>query len=223
MDCQTVYLNIAEMRSLPIQSPGDAWIRSVALLERWLGQHARLDGLIEEVGRDLSPGRGWAVPAQARNEGAERARCQHLLFGTVRHLGRLEAILGTMIPRTPRARLRAVLLIAGFELLEAGATPAEPGQDAKIVHHAVAQAKRLLSPPEARLINAVLRKLARDPGLHAAPPPAVAGASELARFFSHPEWLVQRWLAQFGSGATRQLLRWNQMPPSVYARWRRPG
>ena len=237
MDCQTVYLNIAEMRSLPIQSPGNAWIRSVALLERWLGQRARLDGLIEEVGRDVPVRRGRASPTQekriatalpvdsaegvtAMNEGSERARCQHLLFGAVRHLGRLEALLGAMIPRRPRTRLRAVLLVAGFELLEAGATPAEPGQDAKIVHHAVAQAKRLLSPPEARLINAVLRKLARDPGLHAAPPPAVAGASELARFFSHPEWLVQRWLAQFGSGATRQLLRWNQMPPSVYARWR---
>ena len=238
MDCQTVYLNIAEMRPLPIQSPGNAWIRSVALLERWLGQHARLDGLIEEVGRDVPVRRGPAAPPQGRkgiapalpgdsaagatatNEGLERARCQHLLFGTVRHLGRLEALLGAMIPRTPRTRLRAVLLIAGFELLEAGATPAEPGQHAKIVHHAVAQAKGLLSPPEARLINAVLRKLARDPGLHAAAPPDDAGASELARFYSHPEWLVQRWLAQFGSGATRQLLQWNQMPPPVYARWR---
>ena len=157
------------------------------------------------------------------NEGAERARCQHLLFGTVRHLGRLEAIFGTMIPRTPRVRLRAVLLIAGFELLEAGATPAEPGQDAKIVHHAVAQAKGLLSPAEARLVNAVLRKLASDPRLHQAVPPDNAGAPELAWFYSHPEWLVQRWLVQFGAGATRQLLQWNQMPPPVYARWRGLG
>ena len=157
------------------------------------------------------------------NEGAERARCQHLLFGTVRHLGRLDAILGTMIPRAPRARLRAVLLIAGFELLEAGATPPEPGQDAKIVHHAVAQAKNIVSPAEARLVNAVLRRLASDPRLHEAAPPEEAGATELARFYSHPEWLVQRWLLQFGAGATRQLLQWNQMPPPVYARWRGLG
>jgi 16S rRNA (cytosine967-C5)-methyltransferase len=226
------------MRSLLIQPRGNAWIRAVALLERWLGQHTRLDSLIEEVGRNVPVRRGRAASMQtskglaparpvdsaagstAVNEGAERARCQHLLFGTVRHLGRLEALLGAMIPRTPRIRLRAVLLIAAFELLEAGETPAEPGQHAKIVHHAVAQAKLLLSPAEVRLINAVLRKLACSPGLSAAPLPDDAGALELARFHSHPEWLVQRWLAQFGSGATRQLLQWNQMPPLVYARWR---
>ena len=122
--------------------------------------------------------------------------------------------------RAPRARLRAVLLIAGFELLEARAAAAEAGQEAQIVHHAVSKAKALLSPPEVRLVNAVLRKLAGAPGLGAAAPSAGADAAALARYYSHPEWLVRRWLEEFGAAATCQLLRWNQTPPPVYARWR---
>ncbi len=238
MDCQTVYLNMAEMRPLPTRTSSHAWIRSVGLLERWLGQHVRLDSLLEQDGREVpvQSGRARLVPggegiapagpidpaeaATVVTEGQERARCQHLLFGAVRNLGRLEVELRTLIPRQPRARLQAVLLVSGFELLEAGAVPVEAGKVARIVHHAVAQAKQLLSPAEVQLVNAVLRQLARAPGLHAAPPTAAAGAPELARFYSHPEWLVQRWLAQFGADATRQLLQWNQMPPPVYARLR---
>jgi 16S rRNA (cytosine967-C5)-methyltransferase len=238
MDCQTVYLNIAEMKLLPIQSSGNAWISSVVLLERWLGQRARLDNLMEDAGRNEPvlrdrgvTAQGSAVPASEQPLdpvalGSEifgshdRARCQHLLYGTVRNFGRLDVLLGKLIPRRPRARLRAVLLVAAFELFEAGAEPAEAGQGAKIVHHAVAQAKRLLSPSEVRLVNAVLRQVASSPDLHAGPPPNDAGAPELARFYSHPEWLVRRWLAQFGADATVQLLKWNQTPAPVYARWR---
>jgi 16S rRNA (cytosine967-C5)-methyltransferase len=173
------------------------------------------------IGQEAAQPSGPATPSVAAPAARqERARCQHLLYGAVRHLGRIDAALETAISRPPRARLQAVLLLAGFELLEAGAEPSGEGQAARIVHHAVGQAKTLLSPPEARLVNAVLRKLAATPGFHAAAPAPAAGAAELARFFSHPEWLVRRWLAQFGADATYQLLHWNQTPPPVYARWR---
>jgi 16S rRNA (cytosine967-C5)-methyltransferase len=56
-----------------------------------------------------------------------------------------------------------------------------------------------------------------------APAPAKdAPVAQLAEFFSHPEWLVRGWLAQFGAEATRALLEWNQQPATVYARWRGP-
>jgi 16S rRNA (cytosine967-C5)-methyltransferase len=51
-------------------------------------------------------------------------------------------------------------------------------------------------------------------------PPRLASAGALAEYFSHPEWLVGRWLAQFGADAARALLEWNQQPAPVYARWR---
>jgi 16S rRNA (cytosine967-C5)-methyltransferase len=150
--------------------------------------------------------------------GAERARCQHLVFGVVRHFGRIEAAIGRLVSRPPRAATRAVLLVAGFELIERDADPADEGLTAKIVHHAVEQTKRLASPAEARMVNAVVRRLAA--ALATPPPPKLAPAEVLAEYFSHPAWLVRSWLAQFGAEATRKLLEWNQQPAPVYARWR---
>jgi len=67
-------------------------------------------------------------------------------------------------------------------------------------------------------VNAVVRKLAL--ALAVPPPPKVASADVLAEYFSHPDWLVKRWLVDFGAEATRKLLEWNQQPATVYARWR---
>lgn len=194
------------MRSPAEAARPSSWLAAARLLARWLDRHERVDELFEALTPGLS--------------GVERARCQHLVFGVVRHHGRLEAALGRLVSHPPRFPTRAVLLVAGYELLEAAAQPAEEGLVAKIVHHAVDQAKVLASPAEARLVNAVVRKLA--PLLAEPPPPKLATADALADYFSHPEWLVKRWLLQFGAEPTRQLLEWNQKPAPVYARWR-PG
>jgi len=178
-----------------------AWSAAVKLLERWLENHERVDALLDSLSRTM--------PAQ------DRGRCQSLLFGAVRNLGRIDAHLTKLIERTPRARLKAVLLIAGFELIEGG----DEHHVARVVHHAVEQTKTLASPAEARMVNAVVRKLALALATETEPA-KLAGAAQLAAFYSHPEWLVRRWLAQFGAQSTRQLLEWNQHPSKVYARWR---
>jgi 16S rRNA (cytosine967-C5)-methyltransferase len=142
------------------------------------------------------------------------------VLSVVRHFRRIDAALGRLIAHPPRFSTRAVLFVAGAELIEAANAkegPAE-GRVAKIVHHAVEQTKTLSSPAEARLVNAVVRKLA--PIVMRAAPPASAGVEELGEYFSHPDWLILSWLAQFGHGATRVLLEWNQRPAPVHARWR---
>lgn len=181
-----------------------AWAAAARLVTRWLDRHERVDELFATLPPGLT--------------GAERARCQHLVFGVVRHFGRIEGGLGRLVAHPPRFETRAVLFIAGFELIDALGEPAAEGRAAKIVHHAVEQAKHLASPAEAKLVNAVVRKLAG--ALAAEPPPKPAEAAALAEYFSHPEWLVRRWLMQFGAESTRRLLEWNQQPATVYARWR---
>jgi 16S rRNA (cytosine967-C5)-methyltransferase len=140
----------------------------------------------------------------------------------VRHFGRIEAVLGRLVAHPPRFVTRAVLYVAGFELIEASAGGAEVGQTAKIVHHAVERTKELASPAEARLVNAVVRKMAAILEAQKEPGP-IAPADVLADYFSHPEWLVRRWLAAFGAGPTRSLLEWNQSPAPLHARWRDPS
>ncbi|MFT3781500.1 MAG: RsmB/NOP family class I SAM-dependent RNA methyltransferase [Nibricoccus sp.] len=177
------------------------WSAAVKLLVRWLENNERVDALLESLPRTMV--------------GSDRGRCQSLLFGAVRNLGRIDAHLKNFVERPPRARLKAVLLVAGFELIEGG----DEHHTARVVHHAVEQAKTLASAPEARLVNAVVRKLSAALAAETVPP-KLATAAQLAAYFSHPEWLVTRWLAQFGAQGTRDLLEWNQQPAPVYARWR---
>lgn len=191
------------MRAPEPDRPG-AWALAAQTVARWLDRRERIDALLESVPAGLP--------------GGERARMQHLVFGVVRHHGRIEAALGGLIAHPPRFATRAVLYVAGFELIEAGKSVPEAGLVAKIVHHAVEQTKRLASPAEARLVNAVVRKLA--PLLATEPPPKLAAPAVLAEHFSHPEWLVKRWLLQFGAEPTRKLLEWNQTPARLLARWR---
>ncbi|HEU5079408.1 MAG TPA: RsmB/NOP family class I SAM-dependent RNA methyltransferase [Opitutaceae bacterium] len=177
------------------------WSAAVKLLTQWLETGDRADTLLDNLPKQFV--------------GQERARAQSLLFGAIRHFGRISRHLHALVSREPRPRLRAILLVAGFEILEGG----DEHHLARVVHHAVEQAKTLASEAEARLVNAVVRKLGA--ALAAEPvPPKLAQAEELAAYFSHPDWLVKRWLAQLGAGPTRALLEWNQRPATVYARWR---
>ncbi len=188
--------------------PPDAWTSAAHLLTRWIARGERIDLLLETLPRELT--------------GPARAQCQHRVLGVVRHHGRLEAALGRLVAHAPRHEVRAVLLLAGLELLEAAAAgEADPGRVPRIVHHAVEQTKALASPAEARMVNAVVRRLAAP--LAQPPPPADADAAALAEYFSHPVWLVRAWHAQFGPAATRTLLEWNQTPAPVHGRWRGPG
>lgn len=199
-------------RAIGAKSGGSGWVLAVLLVERWLATGARVDVLLEQLTPDVTP--------------TERARAQQLFFGVVRWSARIDAASAGLMHRAPRTKVRAVLLVAGFELIERrgrregpGATgegkPVDSGGDAaKIVHHAVEQAKAVCSPKEAGLVNAVARKLAarlQEP------------AGSLAEEFSHPAWLVERWRKNFGNEATRELLAWNQSPAPVLARWRSAG
>ncbi|MDB6168328.1 MAG: Fmu (Sun) domain protein [Verrucomicrobia bacterium] len=192
------------MRTIEPPAPPAAWPAAVTLLSRWLDRRERIDELIDSLPATLA--------------GAERARCQHLVFGVIRHFGRLDAAIGRLVSHSPRFPTRAVLLMAGYELIEAQGAPEAEGRVAKIVHHAVEQSKRVASRAEAGMVNAVVRKLAV--ALAVPPPPKLAPAETLAEYYSHPDWLVRRWLVEFGAEATRQLLEWNQTPSTVYARWR---
>jgi 16S rRNA (cytosine967-C5)-methyltransferase len=179
-----------------------AWTAAAGLLARWLGHRERIDRLMEQLPSSLG--------------GAERARCQHLVYGVVRHAGRIEAALDRVVAHPPRFGTRAILFLAGFELIEDGA---DLGRAARIVHHAVEQAKARASAAEGRLVNAVARKLAETLPAQVMPPVG-APAAALTEYYSHPLWLVHRWLAQHGPAATHALLEWNQRPAPVYARVR---
>lgn len=182
----------------PSNSP-DAWPVAARLLVRWLDEEVRADALLDTV--QLS--------------GGARARCQHLFYGAIRNYGRIETVVSTLVRLRPRTRVMAILILAGYELIEGGGE----GHAAKVGHHAVTQTKQLASESEAKLVNAVVRKLAEALANQKAPG-KIATAAALGDYYSTPEWIVERWLAQFGAEATRSLLEWNLKPAPVHARLR---
>src|SRR3954471_8542099 len=82
------------------------WEAAVGLTERWLARSERVDTLLEGLPAALT--------------GQERARAQQLFYGVVRWSSRLESALAGLMVRPPRTKVRALLMVAGFELLEQG-------------------------------------------------------------------------------------------------------
>ncbi len=180
-----------------LKTSATSWDCSVEMLTAFAKQPARLSHLMERVPAGMSSG--------------VRRACQSRLYGTVRHIRFLEKALDSFVKKRPKPVLWASLLLASRELMES------PDKCAKIVHHAVEEIGKSCSRAEKGLANAVLRKIpAKLEELARLP---VARASDMAWHYSHPQWLVESWLAQFGEQETLELLRWNQSEPELFCRW----
>ncbi|MDX2111848.1 MAG: transcription antitermination factor NusB [Verrucomicrobiota bacterium] len=190
----------------PAARTSEGWLEAVETLAIWLHEPQKADDLID------------AVATEAGIKGFARNRQQALVFGVLRHKTTLETELNKWISRPPRPKSWATLLVAVFQLAEAESDE----QRAKIVHHAVEQMKKILSTPELGLVNAVLRKVAGSDGVTTLLTPGIKTAEtavSIARNFSHPKWLVKRWLDNHGRDATLALLAWNQQASPTYLHW----
>lgn len=175
------------------------WILAVYLTQSYLDSPIKASNLLSRLPEDLSCG--------------NRRICQFLFLGVIRHKLLIQALFGRLISKKPRPLVYALLCVAGFEVFNS-----EPSQWALVVHHAVEQAKQLLSPPEVRFVNACLRKFPETLSAMTLSRGPDGDPDFLSLKYSHPLWLVSRWLSEFGPEKTISLLRWDQEPPSVYFR-----
>lgn len=88
------------------------------------------------------------------------------------------------------------------------------------VGEAVELAKRSRKRSAAGLVNAVLRRVAGEAKISGADfeellPPEACVSRRAAIRYSHPEWLVARWISRFGSESTAQLLQANNRQPPL--------
>lgn len=130
-------------------------------------------------------------------------RQRWLSLALYRHWRRLEYAVDRLVPKSPRPRLRALLMLGMAEMDE---TANEPGRLPQIIHHAVSVAREQLSVGESRLVNAVLRKYAAFQ----------FPADDPALLHSHPQWLYERWKNNFGEESAQRLMAWNQQPAPLY-------
>ena len=178
-------------KSLSSQS----WQASVLVVEDFLKSNQKLDTLLEQNTKNL--------------ESRVSKRAQYLSYGVVRHLGRLRALLRSAVKKLPKKKLQAIMLVSLFEWLEA-----DEETRPRVVHHSVERAKSMLSKAESRFANAVLRRMPELKGEDASDSTT---ADEFSRLFSHPQWMIDRWIVNWGEDATKNFLQWNQQTPKVFA------
>ena len=145
----------------------------------------------------------------------DRALAQRLAYGTVQRRDTLDHFASALADR-PVDRidppLLAALRLGLYELLFAGGTP-----DHAAVDQAVELAKGAGAGRGAGLVNAVLRRAARERerllgGLSDADPVAAALAH------SHPRWLAEMWWEQLGAEVARRLMAADNEPAETALR-----
>ncbi|TMA78528.1 MAG: 16S rRNA (cytosine(967)-C(5))-methyltransferase RsmB [Deltaproteobacteria bacterium] len=153
-----------------------------------------------------------AALAESTLDARDRALAARLVYGTLAWQGRLDWHLARLAARPVDAldpELRSILRLGLYQLLLLDRIPA---------HAAVATSVELAkgaAPAAAGLVNAVLRRAARE-GKALPLPDAANTVRHLAVAYSHPEWLVARWLDAFGPNETRRLLAAdNEAAPTV--------
>ena len=147
----------------------------------------------------------------------ERAFCTELVYGTVRHQLTLDWIIDIFLNRgrtdnlTPA--IRNILRMAFYQLYFLKYQP-----EAAVVDEAVKLALRFGHSGVSKLVNAVLRSYLRNPEKVVYPAADEEPARHLSIKYSHPLWLIERWLNRFGFEATARLCEFNNRPAPVCIR-----
>jgi 16S rRNA (cytosine967-C5)-methyltransferase len=124
----------------------------------------------------------------------------------------------TKATKTLDAEVRIALRLGMYQLWFLERVPAHAA-----VHESVELVKRARKRSAAPLVNAVLRKAAKEAAQSARSrnaltsflPTNLSLAEHMGIMHSHPTWLVERWLRNFGEEPTRAQLETNNHVPAV--------
>lgn len=151
------------------------------------------------------------VPLDAR----DRRWTRELVYGMLRHRGNIDAILSERV-RGGLVRLDPdvidLLRLGVYQLLYMGSVPAYAA-----IAQTVELAKRRHGLGASKLVNAVLRRTDRERE-QLNPPPPTDAIEALALKYSHPRWLVARWVERWGEQDAERLLTLNNAEAPVVIR-----
>ena len=146
----------------------------------------------------------------------DRGLAMELVMGVLRWRSRLDDEIAAAASR-PLKKLDAEVLnalrLAAYQLQFLTRVPPHAA-----INDSVELVKRAQKRSAAPFANAVLRKIAEARTEPVQPSADEAPVSFLAREYAHPEWLVERWVAQFGTERTRQICEFDQRIPTTSLR-----
>jgi 16S rRNA (cytosine967-C5)-methyltransferase len=148
-------------------------------------------------------------------EPRERGRVREYVQNILRRRSYLDFVINefsSIQVQEMKPLLKNVLRLGLYELLFMSGTP-----DYASINEAVDIAKYSLGSKSGDLVNAILRNIQRD--INDLPKPAFKDRTKLvATTFSHPEWMVKRWVKRFGEREAFQLMQANNSRPHYYVR-----
>jgi len=130
------------------------------------------------------------VDRSANLEARDAALASEIVFGCLRHQAQLDHLIGLLAPGKLDDEVRIALRMGVYQLRYLDRIPAHAA-----VSESVELVKRARKTSAARLVNAVLRKVDRQP---------VAWPGR-ATELSLPQWLVDKWDRQFGPESTEAI------------------
>ena len=139
-----------------------------------------------------------------------------IVLGTLRWQLSLDAQIRPLLAR-PNTKLTpetaVALRMAAYQLQHLERVPAHA-----VLNDTVELVKQGRERGAAGMVNAVLRKIAAQPRWQA--PGSLTSPKDIAAAWSHPEWLVERWVQRYGAEAAESICRWDQEPAGVTLRLR---
>ncbi len=206
------------------------------------GKSAR--AIAAEVLRRFDPVRGYAGPILDKllTRTEEKQRATDLVYGTIRNLCAIDAVVTEFTGRLPAriaSRLLSVIRVGVYELVYNPSTPVY-----SVVNEAVSDAKRGGGRKQTGFVNAVLRQVVRhianrqvdlarsntrrtlvqtpqagcEFDMDFLPDPSTSLPAYLSTCFSLPQWLVGEWLDEFGPEQARAICLGCNRRPSLYVR-----
>lgn len=148
--------------------------------------------------------------------GPDKALLYEIVHGVTRWQGRLDWILngfykGQFSKAIPN--LKNGLRVALYQIMFLDRIP-----DHAAVNEAVEFVKKLQGQKPADLTNAILRNIIRNKNAIRYPDPNEDLVGYLSAYYSHPSWLVKRYIERFGREETEKLLNFNNEKPYLTLR-----
>ncbi len=142
----------------------------------------------------------------------DKAFVQEVVYGVLRWRGRLDWVISTYSRIKPLRMERAVITIlrmGAYQLLFMDRVPARAGVD-----ESVKLAKGIKKEDAAPFVNGILRGIAEKRKEISYPDLQTDPLDHIATLYSHPPWMVRRWIDQWGIEETIALCQANnQIPP----------
>lgn len=148
-------------------------------------------------------------------DGRERNQANEYVQGILRRRSYLDFLIGefSSVPVDElEFMFKNILRLGMYDLLFMDGTP-----DHAAINEPVEIAKTKISSRSGDMANAILRRVQRE--MAQLPKPAMKDRTKLvAVTFSHPEWMVERYVARFGEREAFQLMQANNRRPDYFLR-----